>query len=98
MFVYDKAYDLLKVESTAKNLTTILMTVMDEIKEMKETGNLPEEMSLRHISEVLDTSASARDVKSRMLDIAPNIVSITSEGKFNPTQVSIITDIIKAKL
>ncbi len=96
--IYDKSFALLKNEAPAKNLTTILVAIMNEITEMKETGNLPEVMSLRHISEVLDTSNTAKDVKARMMDIVPNIVSITSDGKFNETQASIIKDIIKAKL
>ena len=96
--IYEKAFALLKNEAPAKNLTTILISIMNEITEMKETGNLPEVMSLRHFSEVLDTSKSAKDVKARMMDIAPNIVSITSDGKFNETQLTIIQDIIKSKL
>lgn len=96
--IYDQSFTLLKKEAPAKNLTTILVSIINEITEMKETGNLPEVLSLRHVSEALDTSRSAKDVKARMLDIAPNIVSITSDGKFNDTQLSIIQDIIKAKM
>ena len=96
--IYDKAFELLKNEAPAKNLTTIMIAIINEVTEMKETGNLPEVMSLRHISEVLDTSSSAKDIKKRMMDIVPNIVSITSDGKFNETQVAIIKDIIKSKL
>ena len=96
--IYDQSFTLLGNEAPAKNLTTILVSIINEITEMKETGNLPEVLSLRHVSEALDTSRNAKDVKARMLDIAPNIVSITSDGKFNDVQLTIIQDIIKSKM
>ena len=49
-------------------------------------GKLKQYITIRHITEVINTSTKVKDIKPRMLDLVPNLVAIDSSGNLNIEQ------------
>ena len=58
-------------------------------------GKLKQYITIRHISEVINTSDKVKDIRPRMLDLVSNLVMIDSSGKLNVEQKEIISSYIK---
>ncbi len=72
-----------------------IVSLIEKTREIKSTGNIPRAFTIRHLSEAIDTANNLRDVKKKMIELVPNIVSIDSDGKFNSEQMSIVSALIK---
>ena len=72
-----------------------IVSLIGSTREIQETGNIPRSFSIRHLSEAIDTADSMGEVKKKMIELVNNIVAIDSDGKFNDSQVKLVTALIK---
>ena len=72
-----------------------IVSLVERTEEIQGTGNIPRAFTVRHLSEAIDNATSLTDVKKKMIELIPNIVSIDSDGAFNKEQVEIIKSLIK---
>ena len=61
-------------------------------------GKLKQYITIRHITEVINTSKKVKDIKPRMMDLVSNLVMIDSSGKLNIEQKAIIKEYIKTNV
>jgi len=61
-------------------------------------GKLKQYITIRHITEVINTSKKVKDIKPRMLDLVANLVMIDSSGNLNIEQREIIKNYIKTNV
>ena len=83
-----------RLKGTAVAVKSII-SLIDKTKEIQSTGNIPRSFTIRHLSEAIDTATSLKDVKKKMVELANNIVAIDADGRFNSSQVQIVTALIK---
>jgi len=61
-------------------------------------GKLKQYITIRHITEVINTSKKVKDIKPRMMDLVANLVMIDSSGNLNVEQREIIKGYIKTNV
>ncbi len=88
----------LRRHKTTKVFLKSLVSLIRKTEEIKQTGNIPRNFSVRHLSEAVDTAKDSRDIKKRMFELVNNIVAIDSDGKYNTEQTKIINNLIKSTL
>ena len=77
------------------NIETSITNIKTNIDALIETGMLKIPMSLRHASEIILDSTDVSDIKTRMLELIPNLVSTTSAGDLNSTQIGLIKGVVE---
>ena len=97
------AFDVLKKTSYGSKLSdTAANAILDKIYKVVEAvashvdgdGKLKQYITIRHITEVLNTSIKVKDIKPRMLDLVSNVIMIDSSGKLNVEQKEIVREYI----
>jgi hypothetical protein len=101
------AINVLKATDYGKKLSdTAVTATIDKLYKVVEAvanhvegdGKLKQYITIRHITEVINTSRKLKDLKSRMMDLVSNLVMIDSSGKLNVEQKEIIYSYIKTHL
>ena len=75
-----------------------IISLIAKTEEIQATGNIPRAFTIRHLSEAIDTAKNLKDIKKKMIELIPNIVSIDSSGEFNKEQVEIVKSLVKRSL
>jgi len=97
------ATEVLKKTTYGKKLgDTVIENIIEKMYKVVEAidshvngdGKLKQHMTIRHITEIINTSKKVKDIKLRMLDIVANIVMIDSSGQLNREQMDIIKEYI----
>ena len=80
------------VESIIEKLYKVVEAVASHVD---GDGKLKQYITIRHISEVIQTAQKVKDIKPRMMDLVSNLVMIDSSGQLNIEQKEIIRSYVK---
>ena len=94
---------LMKTTYGSKLSDTVVDSIIDKLYGVVKSvashvdgdGKLKQYITIRHITEVINTSTKVKDIKPRMLDLVPNLVAIDSSGNLNIEQKQILVEYIK---
>lgn len=77
------------------SIVVSLMAIKKEIdNQVNTTGMLKTVISVRHFKEVMELADNISDVKQRLVELIPNLVSADSKGDLNSTQIALVQEII----
>jgi hypothetical protein len=88
---YGKKLSDTAVDTLIEKLYTVVQNVASHVD---GDGKLKQYITIRHITEVINTSDKPKDFKPRMLDLVSNLVMIDSSGQLNVEQKEIIKNYI----
>jgi MoxR-like ATPase len=83
-----------KFKATDREVSAVV-SLVEKTEDIQKSGNISRAFTVRHLSEAVDSATSLANVKKKLIELVPNIVAIDSDGAFNPSQVKIITELIK---